>query len=160
MQNWKAWVRRVAITAYVLAIPFCLLAAIGIAFVPRQSPTALIIAFAGTLAAVVFAWRLWLNLRADGMARIEWRRLLLVFLPLAVLALAGGVLLITAILYAALGLWIVTTGQAGFPVGDLPELERVLCAAMIGGLSFAGVAVGGAMMWPFVRLVRRNRTTT
>ena len=159
MSRWKIWVRRIAIVAYVVAIPTCVLAAIvgaglnatGGAFRPNWVMPAVCLA-----CAALFGWRLWLNLRAGGMALGSSPRTPLVFALLALPAVFGGVLMVCGLAYGGFAVWALF-GSAEFPA-ELNHLgARVASATAVGVIVAAICGLGAMLIWPLVRWLRQGR---
>lgn len=103
--------QRAVVAFYWIALPFSSLLCAGwlmsALFSPSSPRSWMMAAGAGAFACLI-GWRLWLNSRSLGRGGPlpPPRRLLLVFLPLAVLALAGFGLLATGIAALATGIWL------------------------------------------------------
>lgn len=120
---------------------------------PADTRSWLMSAGAAALAAVI-GWRLWLNSRSVGWSGPipQTRRLLLVFLPLTVLAIAGTGVAATGLAVLALGVGLLASpdtravGTGGLAMG----------AALYLGGGVLIVLVGAALTFPLLRSLGRK----
>lgn len=144
----KTLFRKAVVVFYWLILPLVLLACLGGVFAALVNPAnpwpwlsaAVAAAFAGLI-----GWRLWLNSRAVGWGSSmpSLRRLLLVFAPLAAMALAGLVLMFLGLAWLGVGLWYADGGFEDSAVG-----------ALVGGVFTLGV--GAALIAPLALRFRRQ----
>jgi len=147
--------RKSVVIFYWIALPLGLLVCVGWLISALMEPAAvrswLMSIGAATLAALI-GWRLWLNSRSVG-----WggpiptrRRLLHVFLPLAVLALAGIGVAATGLAFLAFGMGLMaSTDSDGAGFRDL----LAGAAVYLGGGSMLFIA-GGALTVPLLRSLK------
>ena len=144
----RALFRKAVVVFYWSVLPLVLLGGLGGVFAAVVNPanprpwvsTAGAAAFAGLI-----GWRLWLNSRAVGWGgpMPSARRLLLVFAPLAGVALIGVVVMVLGLAWLAAGLWYADRGAEDAAIG-----------ALIGGvLALAG---GAALIVPLALRLRRR----
>lgn len=147
--------RRAVVVFYWIALPFALLLCAGWALNAGVSSSGrglwMMAAGAGAFAALI-AWRLWLNSRALGRAgpMPPTRRLLLVFLPLTVLALAGIGLVALGLIWLSVGVWLLL----GPELATSGYRDLVSGAALPIGSGALMVLVGGALIVPLRRSLK------
>lgn len=156
--------RRFAMVVYGLTLPLCLLVLfVGVAGGDAEGQHQLNwgLILGSILAMAVLVWRLRLNRRAlgDPAAVPTVRRLLLVFMPLGIVAVAGVLVAATGVVWVALGIWLVADPQNG---QSLLYMPAVTFDARISGLVlvFIGlvcVAIGALLSLFFLRLFRRRK---
>lgn len=148
--------RRAVVVFYWIALPFALLLCAGWllnAGVSSAGNSLILAGGAGAFAALI-AWRLWLNSRALGRAgpMPPTRRLLLVFLPLTVLALAGIGLSALGLIWLSVGVWLLLGPDlAVFGYRDL----AATAALPIGGGALM-VLMGVLLVLPLRRSLRNR----
>lgn len=140
--------RKAVVIFYWLILPLVLLGCLGGVFAAVVNPAnprpwlsaAVAAAFAGLI-----GWRLWLNSRAVGWGgpMPPARRLLLVFAPLAVVALTGVVVKFLGLAWLGAGLWYADRGAEDAAIG-----------ALIGGVLASGS--GAALIVPLALRLRRR----
>ncbi|CAN7348935.1 hypothetical protein [Brevundimonas sp. LjRoot202] len=144
----RALFRKAVILFYWLILPLVVLACLGgipgVIFNPAAPRSWLTILGAAAFAGLV-CWRLWLNSRAVGWGgpMPSARRLLLVFAPLAAIALAGLVLMVLGLGWLAYGFWLADADFGAAAVGPL-----------IGGV--LALAAGAALIAPLALHLRRR----
>ena len=153
----KTLFRTSVVAIYWVALPLALLVCagwlIGAMMDPSSARTWMMAAGAAAFASLV-GWRLWLNSRSLG-----WggpmpppRRLLLVFAPLAVIALAGVGVAATGLAVVAFGIGLlISPDQAAAQYGD-PARGALLYLG--GGVMI--FLVGAALTLPLLRSLRRK----
>ena len=120
----KALFRKAVVVFYGLLLPLVLLGCLGgifVAVVNPANPRSWLSAVGAAAFAGLIGWRLWLNSHAVGWGgpMPSARRLLLVFAPLAAMALAGLALLILGLAWLGIGLWLADGGFEDSAVGPL-----------------------------------------
>lgn len=138
---------------YWIALPFAVLGALsgllGIMLPDGQGGAwQMQITAASALLTLLLGWRLWLNTRALGWngGLPRGKRLLVIWIPFAILAVVGLCLIgIGAI-------WIAVPHL--LPEGEADRNVYLLATAAGGGVAL----VGALMFWPLVRLLRRKPT--
>lgn len=147
--------RKAVVVFYWIVLPFALLACVGWLIGAVMDPSegrSWMMAVGAAAFAGLISWRLWLNSRSLGRGGPvpPTRRLLLVFMPLAVLALAGLGLAAIGVAWLAMGLWVLFGSEAatsGFR-------DLVFGPALpIGGGALL-ILVGAALVVPLVLRLR------
>ena len=144
----KALFRKSVVVFYWLVLPLALLSCAGWLIMAAMDPSSArswMMAVGAAAFAGVVGWRLWLNSRSVG-----WggpmpppRRLLLVFLPLAAIALAGLILMFLGLGWLAYGFWLADV-----------HTEDAAVAPLIGGALSLGV--GAMLIVPLALRLRRR----
>lgn len=153
----RALFRKSVVVIYWAALPLALLVCAGWligALMDPSSARSWIMAAASAAFAGLIGWRLWLNSRSEG-----WggpmpppRRLLLVFAPLAILALAGIGVAAAGVVLLAFGIGLLTSpDQAGAGFGALAQ-----GASLYLGGGVLVVLIGAALTLPLLRRLRRR----
>lgn len=149
--------RKSVVIFYRVALPLCLLVCAGWLIGALMDPAAMrswLMSAGAAAFALVIGWRLWLNSRSVG-----WggpmpppRRLLLVFLPLTILALAGLGVWTTGLAFLSFGIGLITSpDSAGAGFRDL-----VPGAVLYLGGGVLIIIAGVALTLPLLRSLRRK----
>lgn len=151
----QGFFRRAVVIFYWIALPVALLLCAGWLMTAAVSPPAgksLMMAAGSGLFAAAVGWRLWLYSRSLGRGGPlpQTRRLLLVFLPLTLLALAGIGLAALGIVWLALGLWVLLGPEAA----TSGYRDLVSGPALPIGAGALMTVVGAALVLPLLRRLR------
>ncbi|QTC92079.1 hypothetical protein [Brevundimonas goettingensis] len=139
------------VTVYGIGLVLCLLTIAGAVAMPR-APSRWAVVAAFTAAAAVIVWRLWLYRRTYVTGgRPPARRLLLVFLPRAVLAVVGLVLALAGVGYIIISFALVRA--PGFQETESGSTQTMMC--VIGGVL---ALVGGLFLTPLILALRGRRS--
>ena len=147
--------RRAVVAFYWIALPFALLICagwlIGAVMDPAAGQSWVMAAGAAAFSGLI-AWRLWLNSRSLGRGgpMPPLRRLLLVFLPLALLALAGIGVAAMGVAWLVLGLWILSAPAAA--TSGFRDLVSGPALPIGGGALL--ILAGAALVLPLVLRLR------
>ena len=147
--------RRAVVIFYWIALPVAVLVCVGWflnAGVAGSDGRSWTIGGGAGVFAVLIAWRLWLNSRALGRTGPlpPARRLLLVVVPFALLALAGVALAGLGLVWIAMGVWL----AFGPELATSGYRDLVSGAALPIGGGVLMAVVGGAMVVPLVRSLK------
>lgn len=155
--------RRFAMVVYGLTLPLCLLVLfVGVAGGDAQGQHQLNwgLILGSVLAMAVLFWRLRLNRRALGDPAVmpTLRRLLLVFIPLGIVAVAGVLMAATGLIWAALGIWLVVDPQNGQSLLYMPAgvIDARITGVVLVFIGLVCVAIGAVLSLFFLRLFRRK----
>ncbi len=155
--------RRFAMVVYGLTLPLCLLVLfVGVAGDDAQGRHQLNwgMILGSVLAMAVLVWRLHLNRRAlGGPAAIPTlRRLLLVFVPLGIVAVAGVLMAAIGLVWTALGIWMVVDPQNAQSLLYMPAgpLDVRISGVVLVFIGLVCVAIGAVLSLFFLRLFRRK----
>jgi len=148
---------------YGLTLPLCLLTLlVGVAGADAEGQHQLNwgLILGSLLAMAVLVWRLRLNRRALGNpAAIPtvWR-LLLVFIPLGVVAVAGVLVAATGAVWFALGIWLIVDPQNGQSLLYMPAgtIDARISGGLLVFIGLVCVAIGAVLSLFFLRLFRRR----
>ena len=147
--------RRAVVIFYWIALPVAVLVCVGWflnAGVAASDGRSWTIGVGAGVFAVLIAWRLWLNSRALGRTGPlpSARRLLLVVVPFALLALAGVALAGLGLIWISMGIWLAFgPGLDTSSYGDL-----FFDFALPVGAGSVMAVIGGAMIVPLVRSLK------
>ena len=158
--------RKSLVAIYWIALPLCLLtfvASFATFSLDGYAPSWRLMAGSAALAAFI-GWRLRLNARALGLVgdMPPRRRLLRVFLPLALLSLVGLAVILLGIAWTGLGLWL------AFQPGALdsrlfhPEgvMDGRLSSFLLAAFGLLTLVVGVAFNLPLLRILNRKPAET
>lgn len=159
MKDWKLLMRRGAIAVYALAIPICILVALlGLAMMDaegRHHPLWPVPVVAAAVAALLI-WRLRLNLRIVGQLAPGGSEGVASILGRGVLAVCGAALILAAVAYAGLTLWIMFGTHPAILPDPTPEDVRKAGSVTVLAIALFASALGMVMIWPLLSLLRRR----